>query len=138
MQPGALGYQRELGELNRLADLLFAVVRREYDPAPQLILGLDRSDRLLCAPVGEHELVAATLLCAQLLRRAAAAPEQAPPRHVVCLADFIDQLIPQLLAVRPLSARATQVLHAIQAEIDGIAMNLALLADPGAPDYEEE
>jgi hypothetical protein len=56
-------------------------------------------------------------------------------RQVVGLTDFIDQLIPSLLAERRRHGGTIDELHAIQARIDEISMSLALLADPGAPGY---
>ena len=136
MQPRDSRYLRHLVELNRLADLLFDVVQDEYDIAPTVVLHLDRSDRLLSWRVGLHEVVTATLLCTQLLRRATADPAATHPRHVVGLTDFIDQLIPSLLALQPIDAPVADTLRSIHSRMDSISMNLALLADPGAPGYQ--
>ena len=46
----------------------------------------------------EEHLVGTALLCAQLLHRVTAVPEQAQPRHIVTLCDIIDQ------ALKPLKA----------------------------------
>lgn len=128
-------YLRHLAELNRLADRLFEVIRDGYDTAPTVVLHLDRSDRLLRLRGDQAEIATATLLCAQLLRRATADPGSAQPRHVVGLTDFLDQLIPSLLPRTPNGATA-DTLRLIHARIDDISLDLALLADPGAPRYQ--
>jgi len=134
MQAGDSSYQGYLVELNRLAGGLFDLVRQSYDCATEVVLHLDRSDRLMPRTVEGADVVAATLICAQLLRRATADPENTHPRHVVGLTDFVDQLIRSLLETRPHdhTARALRSLHT---RIDDIALSLAVLADPGAPDY---
>ena len=134
MQPGDSTYQGYLAELNRLAGRLFDLVRQSYDCATEVILHLDRSDRLMPRLIEGDDIVAATLFCAQLLRRATADPETARPRHVVGLTDFVDQLIRALLETRP-PDRAAQALRSIHDRIGDIALSLAVLADPGAPDY---
>ena len=134
MQPGDSTYQGYLVELNRLADRLFELVRQSFDCATEVVLHLDRSDRLLPHTIEGADVVAATLFCAQLLRRATADPENAHPRHVVGLTDFADQLIRTLLETRP-PDRATRALRSVHARMDDIALSLAVLADPGAPDY---
>ena len=134
MHPGDSTYQGHLVELNRLADRLFDLVRQSYDCATEVVLHLDRSDRLMPRTIEHADVVAATLFCAQLLRRATADPENTHPRHVVGLTDFVDQLVRNLLATQP-SNRAARALRAVHARMDDIALSLAVLADPGAPDY---
>ena len=135
MQPHDSAYVRHLIELNRLAERLFDVIRREYDIPSTLILHLDRSDRLLPLQLEVPEVVAATLLCAQLLRRATADPVTTHPRHVVGLTDFIEQLVGSLLAMRTPSTSVADALRAIHERVDGISMHLALIVDPGAPGF---
>src|SRR3954468_7056419 len=120
--PDSSRYLSHLCELNRLADRLFTVIRQEYNVPPTVVLHLDRSDRLLPVRVAVREVVEASLLCAQLLRRATADPTTAHPRHVVGLTDFIDQLIPSLLAIKPPDGKAADRLRAIHVRIDAISM----------------
>lgn len=122
-------------ELNRLADRVFQVVRDEYGVVDPVVVHLDRSDRLMSARLDLPAVVTATLLSAQLLRRATASPAHAHPRCVVGLTDFLDQLIPSLVEIGPPGGAATETLLDLHAQMDGLAMNLALLADPGAPGY---
>jgi len=135
MQPREPEHHRHLAELNRLADELFAVVRDEFGGTDPLVVHLDRSDRLMSVRMDLPALVNATLLTAQLLRRATATPSAAHPRCVVGLADLMDLLIPSLLERRSCGASTDGVLRRLQARMDSIAMSLALLADPGAPEY---
>ena len=135
MQPHDSTYVRHLMELNHLADRLFDVIRQEYDSAPEIVLQLDRSDRFLPLRLELPHIVAATLLCAQLLRRATADPATTHPRHVVGLTDFIEQLVGSLLAMHPPSASVEDALRSIHERVDGISMHLALLVDPGAPGF---
>ena len=134
MQPGDSSYQGYLAELNRLADRLFHLVRQSYDCATEVVVHLDRSDRLMPRTIDAADVVALTLFCAQLLRRATADPENTHPRHVVGLTDFVDQLIRTLLKTQP-PDQAARALRSVHARIDDIALSLAVLADPGAPDY---
>ena len=101
MPPRASQVERDLSALNRLADELFSLVRAEFVSDPTVTLYLDRSDRLVGGHADpERDVVNATLLCAQLLRRATAEPGRADPRQVLGLADFLDQLVATLLSVR--------------------------------------
>ena len=135
MQPHDSPYVRHLTELNRLAERLFDVIRREYDSAPTIVLHLDRSDRLLPLRLELPHVVAATLLCAQLLRGATADPATTHPRHVVGLTDFIEQLVGSLLAMKTPNPSVEDALRSIHERVDGISMHLALLVDPGAPGF---
>jgi hypothetical protein len=137
MQPRASRVERDLGALNRIADELFTMVRKEFVTDSTVIVHLDRSDRLLQVRVQERDVANATLLCAQLLRRATDDLDEAEPRQLLGLVDFLDQLIPSLVAARSHDRRLGAELRAIHIEIGAIAMNLAVSADPGAPGFTE-
>jgi hypothetical protein len=135
MQPRASRIERDLGELNRLADALFTLVRHEFVTDSTVTMHLDRSDRLTNVRIRERDVANATLLCVQLLRRVTDGLEQAEPRQVLGFADLLDQLIPGLIRARPRDHHVADQLRAIQTGIDAVTMNLAVHSDPGAPGF---
>lgn len=129
--------ERDLGELNRLADDLFILVRTAYVTDSTVTLQLDRSDRLVHLPIEVIDIANAALLCAQFLRRATEEPEYAAPRQVLSCVDALEQLITGLISARSCDRRIRTELTALYLEIDAIAMGLAVLVDPGAPRFSD-
>jgi hypothetical protein len=126
------------GRLRRLRDLaaeLYEVVSAEFGHLPHRIEFSGVAD-LAEANIDKEHLVAATLLCAQLLHRATADPELTRPRHIQTLADIIDQVLPELLGHTSDAPGAEKTLRALGAGIADQAFNLVMLADPDSPTYE--
>jgi hypothetical protein len=132
MHPSASGYKRDLDDLYQLAGELFGALREEYSTTNAVSVRLDRIDSLLETSIGDEQLVATTLLCAQLLRRATAEPDQTQTRHVVTLGDIIDQTLTSLLHDGWPDTRVRRQLRDIHHRICTICMSLAVWTDPGA------
>jgi len=130
MHPSASGYKRDLDDLYQLAGQLFATLREEYSTNNIMFVQLDRIDSLVDT-IGDDHLVATTLLCAQLLRRVTADPDETRPRQVVTLGDIIDQTLTSLLHDGRPDTQLRRQLRDIHHRICGICMSLALLTDPG-------
>jgi hypothetical protein len=137
MQQRSSRVARDLGELNRLADDLFTLVRTAYVTNSTVTLQLDRSDRLVHTSVEEIDIANAALLCAQFLRRATEEPEESAPRQVLSCVDVLEQLISGLISARAPDRRVGAELRTLYLQIDAIAMGLAVLVDPGAPRFSE-
>jgi hypothetical protein len=132
MHPNASGYRRDLDDLYQLAGKLFDALREEYSTTNDMSIRFDRIDSLVDTSIDDEHLVATTLLCAQLLRRVTADPDQTQPRHVVTLGDIIDQTLTPLLHDRRPDTRVRRQLRDIHNRILSLCMGLALLADPGS------
>lgn len=137
MQQRSSRVERDLGELNRLADDLFTLVRAAYVTESTVTLHLDRSDRLVRRSIDEIDIANAALLCAQFLRRATEEPEHAAPRQVLICVDVLEQLITGLITDRSRDRLIGTKLRALYLQIDAIAMGLAVLVDPGAPRFSD-
>ncbi len=127
------GYARHVRELHRLARWVFDELRAEFPVADTLPVRLDHVERLTGTTIEEEHAVAA-LVCAQLLFRATRMPEEAQPRHVVALCDITDQALINLMEESDNVGALPIVRHAHE-RICTLGMNLAFLADPGAPDF---
>jgi len=132
MHPSVPGY---LVELRRLADQLFDVVRKEFTTGAPVTVHFERIDDLAETRVEAEHLVATALLCAQLLHRVTAVPEDTRPRHVHTLSDIIEQVIPPLVSTVPENSSAAGELRAIGGAIAEIAFLLTMLTDPGDTDF---
>jgi hypothetical protein len=133
MRPGA--HLRGLGELHRLSGTLFEALRAEFDPPRSIPLDLARVDGLVDSVIQENQLVATVLLCTQLLHRETLLPEESQPRHVVSLCDTIDQMLTTLLEESERESPGARALRDAHDRISRIGVSLAVLADPGAPDW---
>jgi hypothetical protein len=130
------GYERALGELHQLSHSLFVALRRQFPVWDGMSVRFDRIDDLDRIAIEEEHLVAATLLCTQLLHRVTAAPDDAHPRHVVTLCTIVDQALTTLLEESPPAAGTAEIGQA-HGRLCDIGMDLAVLADPGDPGYSE-
>ena len=128
------GYARYLDELHRLARSLFDVLRAEFPVDDPMPVHLDRVDRLADTAIEQEHVVGATLVCTQLLFRVTRVPQRAEPRQIVALCDIIDQALVDLLEESG-DADAVQILRYTHDRICTLSMDLAVLADPGAPDF---
>jgi hypothetical protein len=132
MHPSASGYKRDLDDLYQLAGELFGALREEYRTTNVMSVRLDRIDSLVDTAIDDEHLVATTLLCAQLLRRVTAEPDQTQTRHVVTLGDIIDQTLTSLLYDGWPDTRIRKQLRGIHHRISSICMSLAVWTDPGS------
>ena len=134
MHPSAPAH---LSELRHLAGRLFDVVCEQFTTGTPVSVEFDRVDDLAEKDIEEQHLVAAALLCAQLLHRVTAEPEQTHPRHVQTLTDIIDQVVPSLAtAGSGTSAEAFEALMAVGDGIAHTAFQLLMLSDPDGPGYD--
>lgn len=126
------GHRRDLDELNQLAHILFTELRDRFPVGDGMLFRFDRIDELTHTEIEQEHLVGTALLCAQLLHRVTTFPEQAQPRHIVTLCDIIDQALTSLLDDhRP----DTDEVRNTHERICSLSMDLAVDADPGAPDF---
>lgn len=132
MHPSASGYKRDLDDLYQLAGELFDALREEYSTTEVMSVQLDRIDCFADTSINDDHVVATTLLCAQLLRRATAEPDQTQTRHVVTLGDIIDQTLTSLLYDGRRDTRTRRRLRQIHYRICSICMSMAVWTDPGA------
>jgi hypothetical protein len=133
MHPSAPGH---LNELRELAGRLFEVVCEHYTTGAPVMVTFDRVDDLVEKDIEEQHLVATALLCAQLLHRVTAEPEQTSPRHVQTLTDIIDQVIPSLAMTGSRRSAASEALLTVGDSIAQTAFSLLVLSDPDGPGYE--
>lgn len=134
MHPSATGYLREL---RSLADELFDVVCHEFTTGDPVLVTFDRVDDLVEHPIEAEHLVAATLLCAQLLHRVTREPSYTQPRHVQTLTDILEQVIPPLARSHPhVSPTVEAHLDALCGRFARAASQLIVLADPGAVAFD--
>ncbi len=135
MHPSVPGY---LDELRRLAEHLFRVVQLEFTVGPAIIVQFGRVDDLARTDIETDHLVATALLCAQLLHRVTADPQNVRPRHVNTLTDVLEQVVPHLATLCPENSAAANALRGVGARLVDVTFNLMMLADPGGPDYAAE
>lgn len=128
------GYARDLKELRELSDTLFDVLRERFIVEESLSVRFDRIDALADTEIRQEHVVATALLCSQLLHRVSAVPTRADPRHIVTLCDIIDQALVTLVEECDWDP-AIEVVDQTHKRICDLSMNLAVLADPGAPDF---
>ncbi len=134
MHPSATGYLREL---RSLADELFDVVRQEFTTGDPVQVTFDNVEDLVEQPIEAQHLVAATLLCAQLLHRVTVEPGYTQPRHVQTLTDILEQVIPPLARSHPRASPTVEAhLDALSERFARAASQLIVLADPGAVAYD--
>jgi hypothetical protein len=130
------GCRRDLGELHHLAHTLFTELRGRFMVGDSVSVRFDRIDSLADTAIEEEHLVASALLCLQLLHRVTVIPERAHPRHVVTLCDIIDQALTTLLEECRRRGDTEEIRRAHD-RICSLSMNLAVAADPSAPDFSE-
>jgi hypothetical protein len=135
MHPSAPAH---LSELRHLAGRLFDVVCEQFTTGAPVTVRFARVDDLAEQDIEEQHLVATALLCAQLLHRVTADPEQTYPRHVQTLTDIIDQVIPSLASARSEASEAFEALMTVGDRIARTAFNLLMLSDPDGPGYDVE
>lgn len=136
MHPSAPGY---LHTLRQLVEQLFDIICHEFAADVPVTVRFDRVDDLAGQPIQEKHLVATALLCAQLLHRVTARPDEAQPRHVQTLTDILEQVIPTLASVRPHTSPATtEELVSLAEGLANAAFRLVLLADPADTGYDTE
>ncbi|WP_214401814.1 hypothetical protein [Pseudonocardia lacus] len=128
------GFARELIELQELAHTLFDVLRERFTVGESLLIRFDRIDSLAEAEIGQEQVVATALLCSQLLHRVTTVPSETDPRHIVTLCDVIDQALINLVEECEWDP-AIDVVSRTHRRICDLGMNLAVLADPSAPDF---
>jgi hypothetical protein len=131
------GYRRDLGELQQLAHTLFTELRGRFMVGDSVSVRFDRIDSLADTAIEEEHLVATALLCSQLLHRVTTIPERAQPRHLVTLCDIIDQALTSLLEECRHRRVDTGEIRRAHDRICSLSMNLAVAADPSAPDFSE-
>lgn len=129
MHPNAPDHLRDL---HRLASRLFDVVCGEFTTGAPVTVRFERIDDLAEKDIDEQHVVATALLCAQLLHRVTTEPALTQPRHVMTLADIIEQVVTQLATLQD----ATDSLLEVGGDIAQTAYNLAVSADPGGPDFD--
>jgi len=129
-------YARDLKELQELAQILFDVLRERFTVQESRAIRFDRVDALANTRIGQEHVVATALLCSQLLHRVTMAPARANPRHVIALCDIIDQALVALVEECDWDP-AIEVVDRTHSRICDLSMNLAVLADPSAPDFPE-
>lgn len=136
MHPSASGHLREL---RLLADRLFEVVCDEFTTGTPVLVQFDRVDDLAEREIEVDHLVATALLCAQLLHRVTADPEQTHPRHVQTLTDILEQVIPPLAKARPdTSPAVASDLHSLGDRFARTASSLIMLADAGGEMFDAQ
>jgi hypothetical protein len=126
----------DLRELQDLARTLFEVLRERFTVDDRMEIEFDRIDSLADREIEQQHVVATTLLCAQLLHRITASPDRTQPRHVMTLCDIMDQTLTTLVEECDWDP-AMAVVRQAHERICTLHMNLAMVADPGAPDFPE-